>query len=182
MVRLDSLKLAFVDIESTGLDENLHEIIEVAALIYDPQEDKVIDEWETKIAPLHIETASPEALKVNGYINNPALYTNNISSALIKFNSIVKDCMLIGQNIAFDDKFLRKNMENNGIVPSFSRHRKLDLMALAWFAVKDSDIPGMSLEKLCNHFEVSNIGAHGALVDCRRAFDVYRNLCVYYKK
>jgi len=182
MILLNSLNLAFVDIETTGLDENTHEIIEIAALVYSPAEDKVLDEWETKIAPSHIETASDYALKINGYINNPKLYTNNLKSALIKLNSIVKKCMIIGQNIEFDLKFLRHNMAEEGIEPSFDRHRKLDLMALAWFAVKDSAIPGMSLANLCDHFSVSNVGAHGALIDCRRAFDIYRNLISYYAR
>ncbi len=179
--KLSNLKFAFCDIETTGLELDKHEIIEIATLIYDPIKDEVIEEWETKIKPSHIETASDKALKINGYINNPGLYTNNLNSALIKLNSIVKECMICGQNIEFDLKFLRKAMEDQGIEPSFHRHRKLDLMALAWFAVKDSDIEGMSLENLCNYFKVSNVGAHGALVDCRRAFDVYRCLASYYK-
>jgi DNA polymerase III alpha subunit (gram-positive type) len=182
MILLSDLNLAFVDIETTGLNEKEHEIIEIAALVYKPSEDKVIDEWETKVAPSHIETASDYALKITGYINNPKLYTNNLKSALIKLNSVVKQCMIIGQNIEFDLKFLRRNMEEQGIEPSFDRHRKLDLMALAWFSVKDSNIPGMSLADLCDHFSVSNVGAHGALIDCRRAFDIYRNLISYYAR
>lgn len=180
MILLNSLDLAFVDIETTGLDEHIHEIIEIAALVYRPSEDKIIDEWETKIAPLHIETASEHALKINGYINNPKLYTNHLKSSLIKLNSVVKKCMIIGQNIEFDLRFLRHYMAEQGIEPSFDRHRKLDLMALAWFAVKDSSIPGMSLADLCNYFAVSNVGAHGALIDCRRSFDVYRSLASHY--
>jgi DNA polymerase III alpha subunit (gram-positive type) len=180
-MKLFEFNLAFTDIESTGLDEAQHEIIEIATLIYDPREDRILHEWETKIAPSHIETANDQALRINGYINNPASYTNNLKSALIKYNSIVKGCMIVGQNIEFDLKFLRKNMEEQGIDASFDRHRKLDLMALAWFAVKDSDISGMSLSKLCDYFKVSNAGAHGALIDCRRAFEVYRNLISFYK-
>ena len=181
-MRLDELNLAFVDIETTGLSELEHEIIEIGAIIYDPRQEKVIDEYESKVMPSHIHTAQTKALEMNGYANNPGLYTNSLNSALIKLNSIVKGCMIIGQNIEFDLKFLRKAMSDLGIEPSFDRHRKLDLMAMAWFAVKDTDIKGMSLEKLCDHFDISNVGAHGALTDCKRALGVYLSLVSYYSR
>lgn len=182
MSKYSGKKLAFTDIETTGLDPEQHEIIEIATLIYNPVTDKVEREWEKAIAPKHIETASPVALKINGYINNPDKYNGSLKSALIKFNSLAKDCMIIGQNIKFDTTFLRKYMAEFNIKPSFSRHTELDLMAIAWPAVLDSDIEGLSLAHLCDHFGVTNVGAHTALVDCRRTFGVYKCLMNMYKK
>ena len=179
-VKLADFNLAFSDTETTGLSETEHELIEIATIIYNPHNNQVTDEWDTKIAPTHIETAQPKALQINGYINNPGLYTNNLNSALIHFNSMVKGCMLIGQGIEFDLRFLYKNMADLNIKPSFDRHRKIDLMSMAWFAVKDSDIPGMSLADLCDYFKVSNVGAHSAFVDCRRTLEVYRALMGVY--
>lgn len=173
-------KLAFVDLEMTGSSTEDHEIIEIGLLIYNPNERNVEREWETKIAPSHIETANDNALKINGYINNPELYRGNLKSALIKFNSLVKNCIIIGQNIEADLSFLHKNMQDLEIKPSFS-FISLDLISLAWFYIKDTDIPGISLEKLCNHFSVSNVGAHSALIDCRRTFEIYRKLLNIYK-
>jgi DNA polymerase-3 subunit alpha (Gram-positive type) len=178
--KLSEFDLAFCDTETTGLDETQHEIIEIAAIIYNPHSDEVLDEWEMKIAPQHIETAQLKALQINGYINNPGLYTGSLNSALIKLNSMVAGCMICGQNTDYDLKFLYRAMSDLGIKPSFDRHRKIELMSMAWFAVKDSDIPGMSLANLCDYFGVSNVGAHGALVDCRRTLEVYRALMRYY--
>jgi len=180
MKRLAKEKLVFIDLETTGLSPNEHEIIEVGALVYNPVENEIEKEWTTKIAPTHIETAQESALRINGYVNNPGAYNGKLKSALIKFNSIVKGCMPVGQNISFDLSFLYRNMENLGITPTFSR-KSLDLMSLVWFKIKDTDIPGMSLETLCNHFGVCNIGAHSALVDCRRAYEIYRKLENIYK-
>ena len=176
MTKLNELNIAIVDLETTGLDETIHEILEIGVLVYDPRQEKIVDEYESKIAPSHIHTASAKALQINGYINNPGLYTNDLQTALIKTNALVKNCMVMNQEIEFDLKFLRKAMSDLGITPSFDRHRKLDLKALAWFAVKDTDIKGMSLADLCTHFEVSNVGAHGALTDCKRALGVYLSL------
>lgn len=182
MTKLNELNIAIVDLETTGLDENIHEILEIGMLIDDPRQEKIIDEFETKVAPAHIETASPKALEINGYINNPGLYTGNLQSALIKVNNLAKDCVLMNQEIEFDIRFLRKAMSDLGIDCSFNRHRKLDLKALTWFAVKDTDIKNVSLADLCTHFDVSNVGAHGALTDCKRALGVYQSLISYYKR
>ena len=180
MIKLNELNLAMTDVETTGLDSNEHEIIEIATIIYNPREDKIIKEWETKVAPRHIETADQEALRINGYLNNHKLYITNLKSALIKFNSLVGNCIIVGQNTDFDLAFINKAMDEFNILPSFD-YRKLDLMSLVWWAVKDTDIPGLSLTKICNHFNISNVGEHSALVDCRRTFEVYKELSKIYK-
>jgi hypothetical protein len=105
------MKIAFIDTETTGLSCCEHEIIEIAAIIYDQKNDNVIKEWECKVAPRHIESANSEALQINKYINNPSLYVANINSALIKFNSVVANCILVGQNIDFDLMFIKKFMD-----------------------------------------------------------------------
>lgn len=180
MKDLSSQRLAFVDIETTGLNADKHEIIEIGVLIYNQEADEVEREWVTKIAPSSIETASKKALAINGYIANQNEYTGKLMPSLIKFNSVVKDCVVVGQNIEFDLKFLLCNMSDFNIKPAF-KFIHLELMSLAWFAIKDTDIPGLSLETICNHFSVCNVGAHSALVDCRRAFEVYRKLNNIYK-
>jgi len=182
MGKLLDLKLAFVDTETTGVDESKHELIEIGALIYDPLNDTVVQEWEKKIAPRHVETASPKALEINGYTNNPGLYRGNLKSSLIKFNSLVKDCMIVGQNIDFDLRFLGRGMEEFDIKPSYSRHRKLDIMSIAWPIVHKTDIRGLSLAHFCDHFGVTNVGAHTALADCRRTFGVYKCLMNAHEK
>lgn len=180
--KLSEMNLAFVDTETTGLSVEDHEIIEIAVLLYDQKEDKVIKEWETKIAPSHIETASEVALRINGYNDDPQSYTGSLKSAMIKFNSLVRrgDSLIVGQNVAFDLKFIYKSMERLNIEPQFDR-RHLTLEGLSWWAVRNSNAENISLASVCSQFDVSNIGAHSALVDCRRTFEVYRKLDQLYK-
>jgi len=174
--KLSEFSLAIIDCETTGLDMFKHELIEIGVLIYNQEKDQIEREWEIKIAPSHIETADSYALTINGYNKNPNSYKGSLKSALIKFNSLVKDCLIVGQNIGgFDLPFIYKNMDDLDIKPIFSR-RYLDLMGLAWWAVKDTEIPGISLEHFCTHFDISNVGAHSAIVDCRRTFEVYRKV------
>jgi len=182
MGKLSELKLAFTDTETTGLDESKHEIIEIACLVYDPVTDSVIEEWEKKISPTHIETADADALKINGYKDNAAAYTGRLKSALIKYNSLVKDCAIVGQNIDFDIRFITRAMKEFDIKPNWNHRRKLDTLSIAWPIVSKTEIPGLGLGHLCEHFGVSNIGAHSALVDCRRTYEVYKCLMNMYKK
>lgn len=178
--KISELKLAFVDTETTGLSVQEHELIEIGVLLYNPAEDQVEKEWGYKIAPSHIETANEYALQINGYNDNPGAYRGNLKSGLIKFNSLVKDSLIVGQNVSFDLGFIYEGMNKLDIKPIFGR-RYLDLMGLAWWAVKDTDIPGISLENFCTHFNISNVGAHSAAVDCRRTFEVYRKVSEYLK-
>jgi DNA polymerase III alpha subunit (gram-positive type) len=177
MPKFGDKNLAMVDIETTGLSIKDHEIIEIGALIYNEKEDRVLDEWEVKIAPRHIETASQQALKINGYMNNPNLYRTSIKSALIKFNNLVEGCIIVGQNIAeFDLPFIYRDMSEFNISPSWHRRDKLELGSLMWNTIKDIDMPGLSLANFCDFFKISNEGSHTALVDCRRTYEVYRRI------
>jgi DNA polymerase III alpha subunit (gram-positive type) len=173
-------KLAFTDLELTGLCLKKHEIIEIGVLIYNQHRDEIEKEWSVKVAPLHIETASQKALVINGYINNPDNYRNKLNPSLIKFNSIVKGCMLVGYNIGCDVGFIKRDMDKLNIRPTFSRI-PLDLMSMVWFAIKDSNIKGMSLDTVCDYFDICNIGSHSALIDCRRSYELYRKLNSIYK-
>ena len=78
---------------------------------------------------------------------------------------------IVGQGIAFDVNFIERAMKDFDMKPTYDR-RKLDTASLAWFHIKDC-LNSMSLEKLCEHFHISNVGQHGALVDCRRTFELY---------
>ena len=181
-IKYKDCNLAFVDIESSGLDLAQHEIIEIAMITYNKKEDKVIEEWEEKVAPQHIETASETALKINGYANNPNLYTGSLQATLIKFNKLVENCIVVGQNIGFDVAFIEKAMKEFGISPTWDRHRRVDLMSMAWPLLNDTDLPGLGLKHLCDYFNLSNAGQHTALIDCRRSLGVYKCLMDTYNK
>ncbi len=67
-------RLAFIDTETTGLDPNFHEVIEIGCVVADWKPDlfgeRTLVESSTldiKIIPEHIERADPKALAVNHY-------------------------------------------------------------------------------------------------------------------
>lgn len=56
----------WIDVETTGLDPLVHEIIELTVR-YEPRKGCANPAWHAKIKPEHIETAEPKALEINGY-------------------------------------------------------------------------------------------------------------------
>ena len=82
--------LAFLDIETTGMDVNKHEIIELGCVLVKEQDDgsyKIINEIDIKIQPAHIETAEPEALRVNGYDPAAWFFASSLKDALTELSA-----------------------------------------------------------------------------------------------
>ena len=59
--------LVITDLETTGLDPLIHEVIDIGAVRVDQATLEIEATFSAKIQPLHIELASPIALEVNGY-------------------------------------------------------------------------------------------------------------------
>ena len=113
---------AFIDIETTGLSVLEHEIIEIGCVITNP-ELKIIEEFELKIKPKHIENSDKIALKVNHYNAEDWEVGYGLEEALKIFTEKVKGCIMVGQNVAFDAGFLEYNFLKTNI-RSFSKASK----------------------------------------------------------
>lgn len=167
--------LAFIDIETTGLDVSLHEILEIGCVITDP-ELKVIEEFEIKIKPEHIENANKVSLKVNHYKEKDWKDALPHRKAIYIFSKKVNDCIMVGQNVAFDYGFLdlallRENFKNT------MHYHKLDTISIAWAKLnKNKDIEHFSLRDMCKYFNIINENPHSALSDARATFELYKKL------
>jgi DNA polymerase III alpha subunit (gram-positive type) len=179
--KLCEYNLAFVDSETTGLSPRDHEIIEIAAIIYDPRKDKIIKEWSRKAAPRNIKTANKVALDMNGYNEAPETYKDDIKSVISEYYKLTNDCIVVGQNIQFDINFIKKYYKEFSVGGEFHRHRRLEISSMVWPVIMDSELESISLKALCEHFNVSNENAHRALTDCRRTLEIYRCLMNIYK-
>lgn len=172
--KLSDYHIAFVDCETTGLDTNQHEIIEIAALIYDPKSDQIIRKWSKKAAPRHIETAQPKALEMNGYKKASTTYIFNIQDIMKEFSEVVNGCIIAGQNIQFDINFIDKYNKEFGIKDNFNRHKKIEMISIEYLFLRNSDIKSLSLNSVCKYLGISNEGEHRALIDCERTLEVYK--------
>ncbi|MBY0376697.1 3'-5' exonuclease [Patescibacteria group bacterium] len=167
--------LAFLDMEMTGLNPMKHEIIEIGVVITRPDLE-IIEEFELKVKPEHIEDADKISLKVNNY--DPKNWEGAISlkEAINILNSKVKDCIMVAHNVSFDAMFLEVAFAKLGIVNTMHYHR-LDTVSIAWAKLhREPDLEHFSLREMCVRFGIENTRAHTALSDARATYELYKKL------
>jgi len=167
--------LAFIDIETTGLNVLKHEIIEIGCVLTTPTFE-IIEEFELKIKPEHIEDADPVSLKISNY--NPDLWTEalTLGAAMKIFSQKTKDSIMVGQNVAFDSGFLEYVFAKLKLANSMHYH-KLDTISIAWAKLhRAPDLEHFSLREMCVRFGIDNDRPHTALSDARATYELYKKL------
>ena len=167
--------LAFVDIETTGLDVLEHEIIEIGCVLTTPDLE-VIEEFELKIRPEQVEGARAVSLKVNHYKEGDWVDALPLEEAMQIFAEKVKGCIMVGQNIAFDSGFIEHAFSKLDIANTMHYHR-LDTISIAWAKLhNDKDLEHFSLREMCLRFGIKNDKAHTGLSDARATYELYKKL------
>lgn len=166
---------AFIDIEATGLNLREHEVIEIGVVITDP-ELNIIEEFDVKIKPEHIESADPVSLKVSQYNEEDWGSAVSLEEAMKVFAMKVEDCIMVGHNVAFDAGFIEHAFNKTGIQNPMHYH-KLDTVSVAWAKMhNDPELERFSLHELCLKFDIKNERAHTALSDARATYELYKKL------
>ena len=134
---------AIVDLETTGLNPNYNEIIDIGLILIDEDMNE-IGRFNSKILPLYPERINPEARKINGFDlilwrKENALTSEEATKKLIDFLSNFKrKPYFIAFNSWFDSAFLS------------NLFRTYDYRFDNWFDYKVFDIPSMALA--CGYF------------------------------
>ena len=145
--------LAFIDLETTGLDFTKHEIIEIGCVITTPRL-KVIEKFEIKIKPKRIKNADPVSLKITHYNKKDWRQASSLENAIQILLKKVNDCIMIGQNVSFDSGFLEYNFAKKNLKNSMHYH-KLDTISVAWAKLhKNKNMKHFSLREMCKKFGV----------------------------
>ncbi|MCX6751636.1 MAG: 3'-5' exonuclease [Candidatus Nomurabacteria bacterium] len=167
--------LAFIDIETTGLDIIKHEIIEIGVVITTPKL-RVIEKFELKIRPKHIENAELISLKITHYNKKDWQEAFSLEEAIQIFSKKVKDCIMVGQNVSFDSGFLEYNFAKLKIKNTM-HYYKLDTISIAWAKFhKTRSFEHFSLREMCKLFNIINEHPHSALSDAYATYELYKKL------
>lgn len=173
--------LAFIDVETTGLLLDKHEIIEIGCVLVSQDNSsntkfKKLEEFEIKVKPENIKSADPVALKINGYNEKGWKDGVKLKEAMEILSQKTDGAMMVGHNVSFDWAFLEKAFQKTGVRNNM-HHRKLDTISIAFAKLYDIDnIDKLSLKSLCGHFGVKNEKAHTALSDTIATFEVFVKL------
>jgi len=167
--------LAFIDLETTGTNLIKNEIIEVGCILTTPRF-RIIEEFELKIKPEKIQNADPIALKINHYKAEEWGSALEMREAIEILSKKTKDCIMVGQNVAFDSGFLEYAFAKTGLVNSM-HYYKFDTISIAWAKLnKEKNFKHFSLREMCKRFDINNENPHSALSDARATFELYKRL------
>jgi DNA polymerase III subunit epsilon len=168
--------LTYVDLETTGLDANQHEILEIAILkptecmpqgMYCDQPVRGWSSFVSKVCPVRIETAHPKALEVNRYSAEEWKNAPFLSQLLPLFRPLLEDALIVGHNVWLDCEFLSAVFRQCGMEPPCWKYR-VDTATLIWEHLGSLGHPSLSLESACEIVGIDNTGSHRALADVLR--------------
>lgn len=156
---------AVIDIETTGLDPNRDEIIEIAALVVTKSYVPVM-EFSTLVRPQR--PVPPEITRLTG-IEQRHLDERGktLAEALRRFSDFVGDIPLFAHHAEFDQAFLTRSAQLSGLTLANPMHDTIYLARAAW--------PGLDsyrLARLVEILRVPSLPTHRALDDAKAALAV----------
>ncbi len=159
------------DLETTGVDVNTDEVIEISAIRVRAGEP--VEEFSTLVNP-----GRPipfNATQINGITDEMVSDAPEFSKAFKDFLDFVGNDVLVGHNIhRFDLKFLNRAAELYWGKTIGNDH--IDTLGLA--QVYLPDLRHHKLTDLADHYGISTAGAHRALNDClmdQKVFELLKN-------
>ena len=162
-------KIVILDLETTGLDPETHEIIEIGAVSVD---DGPV--FSVKVHPLHLDVADPKALEVNGYCKEDWADACLLPHALTLLSQFVGEDrpLAMAYNVSFDRSFLERAYRMCDLPYPFHYHH-LDLMTLVWAQKKTT----LSLKTACLANGIPpEADVHRALGGAMSAYQLYKKI------
>ncbi|HUO75807.1 MAG TPA: exonuclease domain-containing protein [Candidatus Paceibacterota bacterium] len=150
-MRLRERPIAITDIETTGLDASVHEIVDLALLVVDPQSLKIRDEYHARIKPLNIRTGARRALDVIGYSSRAWANAVDLETALTVYAQKAADAVFCSYNVFLTYSFLDAGFKSAGVEDPTDYHR-LDLFTLAWSRL---GMASPSFDQICRKLDVA---------------------------
>jgi len=158
-----------IDVETSGLNPEEHEIIELGAALVKDHE--IMERFSVLVKPQCAISSTIE--QITG-ITNAILQEQGEepSAAMQQFIRFVKDLPLVSHNIDFDYGFLR--MACGKCDMQMISNRRIDTLTLSRRLVKR--VNDYKLKTLAEHFAVEVNYKHRSLADCETTFQLFEKL------
>ena len=182
------------DVETTGLDSRLHDIIELSLLRLNDGSQKT---WHLK--PSNKDTIDDVALKINGHKLDDLLHLTKagrdryldpdkviieIENWLNEDNVPISNRILCGQNVSFDRDMCQQLWKKCNSEDTFPFGRRLiDTMCIEIFLdfCKGQMAAGYSLNNLVKKYGIKNEKAHSAEADVKATKEVFQKQVAFLK-
>lgn len=166
----------FCDLETTGLEETQHAIVQIAAIATD-EAFNVRGYFMSYIKPWPGAEITDEALAINGLTRefiDKAPSEDVVAMALATFIGCYGEPTFAGFNCPFDLKFLAAMSERTGIALGY---------AVPWLCVytrakKHLRLDSYKLTSVAEHLGIPVDGAHDATADLLMTIRIARKLCL----
>ena len=130
-IRIFERPIAITDVETTGLDFAIQEIVEIGLVVIDQQTLEILNTLDVKVKPEHIETADDFALKVNGYNKTDWKDAITLKEAMSIYGEKTKGAIFCAHNVTFDWSFIFEVFKKTGVKNQMDHHR-IDLFTMIW--------------------------------------------------
>ncbi len=156
-------ELIALDLETTGLDPNQDQIIEVGLALC--KDDQIIDKFQTLVNP--VIPIPPAVVSLTGITNNDVKNAPLIDEILPQMVQFIGNRPIVAHNISFDIGMLEKHRVAQ-------TNLRLDTFDLATILLPTS--PRYNLNTLVETFNLQLNNAHRAFDDAVAGWQVYRQL------
>lgn len=165
--------IAITDIETTGLDASVHEIIELAVVVVDQHTLKPTDRYHVRVRPTHLKTAAKRALEVVGYTDRAWREAVDLETALATYSKKVRDAVFCSYNVFLAYSFLDAGFKATGVEDPTDYHR-LDLFTLAWSRL---GMTSLNFDQICKRLDITpEPRPHRAIDGALKQLEVLRKL------
>ena len=157
-----------IDIETTGLDSEFDEIIEIGALKI--ENGHVVDTFNTLVKP--VNEIDDYITELTGITNDMLENAPTIKDVIGDFYSFVGRNIILGHNVNFDINFLYDElMRFDGIELN---NDFVDTMRIGRYLLKN--LQHHRLIDLANNYNIATNGNHRSLKDCEITLEVYNSM------
>lgn len=161
------------DIETTGLNPQENEIIEIGALKV--RGGRVADRFIEFIRPQ--AQISPMITNLTGITNDMVANARSRSSVVTDFLDFCGEDVLIGHNVIFDYSFVKCSAALDHL--PFEK-QGIDTLKIAQKAL--AGLESKSLGSLCEYYQIENKSAHRAYHDALATAKLYQTLAHYFEE
>ena len=162
--------ILFVDCETTGLDDEYHEIISICMIRR--HDGKT---WTFKAKPNWPDHISPQATAVNGY--TPSAWVDAMSQEELahKLGILMKDYIIVGHNPRFDVGFIRNLLWRHKI-QTWIDSRAIDTTTLAYLHLVPYGLNSLSMDSIRRFLGWKVYPTHEALQDTKDVERLFNTL------